>query len=129
MTTCSAAERWRCSSIVEAVARLLPGVLGNAASLTEESHTDGTLEYPVYTKPPAWRGRDVPQVLLSGDHGRIAAWRRAEALRRTCEVRPDLVERLDPTDLDRLDLELLAGLGWEPRPEGGFRRGAPPVAH
>ena len=115
--------------IVEAVARLLPGVLGNAESLTEESHADGTLEYPVYTKPPAWRGLDVPPVLLSGDHGRIAAWRRAEALRRTCEVRPDLVERLDPAALDRLDHEVLAALGWVPGPGGGFRRGTTPVAH
>lgn len=115
--------------MVEAVARLLPGVLGNAESLTEESHTDGTLEYPVYTKPPRWRGLDVPQVLLSGDHGRIAAWRRAEALRRTSAVRPDLVERLDPATLDRVDRDVLADLGWEPGPDGGFRRGAPPVAH
>ena len=73
--------------IVEAVARLLPGVLGNAESLAEESHVDGLLEYPVYTKPPSWRGRDVPEVLLSGDHGAIARWRRdagAASHRRWC---------------------------------------------
>ena len=65
--------------------------MGNAESLVEESHEDGLLEYPVYTKPASWRGRDVPDVLLSGDHGRIARWRREQAVRRTAERRPDLV--------------------------------------
>jgi tRNA (guanine37-N1)-methyltransferase len=115
--------------VVEAVARLLPGVLGNAESLTEESHVDGTLEYPVYTKPPSWRGLEVPPVLLSGDHGRVAAWRRAEALRRTSEVRPDLVAALDPSTLSTVDLAVLADLGWEPADERGFRREPPPVSH
>ncbi|RYC12863.1 tRNA (guanosine(37)-N1)-methyltransferase TrmD [Nocardioides zhouii] len=78
-------------AITEAVVRLLPGFMGNAESLAEESHVDGLLEYPVYTKPASWEGRDVPDVLLSGDHGRIAAWRRAEAQRRTAERRPDLL--------------------------------------
>ena len=73
------------------VARLLPGFMGNAESLAEESHEDGLLEYPVYTKPATWRGLDVPEVLLSGDHARIAAWRRAEPVRRTAERRPDLL--------------------------------------
>ncbi|MET7421710.1 tRNA (guanosine(37)-N1)-methyltransferase TrmD [Dactylosporangium sp. NPDC005555] len=77
--------------ILEAVTRLLPGVLGNADSLVEESHTDGVLEAPMYTKPPTWRGLDVPDVLRSGDHGRIARWRREEGLRRTLERRPDLL--------------------------------------
>jgi tRNA (guanine37-N1)-methyltransferase len=77
-------------AIVEAVARLLPGVLGNAASLVEESHEDGLLEYPVYTKPPVWRGREVPPVLLSGDHGAVAAWRDQQRLQRTATRRPDL---------------------------------------
>ncbi len=77
--------------ITEAVARLLPGFMGNAESLLEESHEDGLLEYPVYTKPSSWRGLDVPEVLLSGDHGRIAEWRRAEAARRTAARRPDLL--------------------------------------
>jgi tRNA (guanine37-N1)-methyltransferase len=81
--------------IVEAVARLLPGFLGNPDSLVEESHatgsTDALLEYPVYTKPPRWRGRDVPDVLLSGHHAKVAEWRREMALRRTAERRPDLV--------------------------------------
>lgn len=78
-------------AITEAVVRLIPGFMGNAESLVEESHEDGLLEYPVYTKPASWRGRDVPDVLLSGDHGRIAGWRREQAVRRTAERRPDLV--------------------------------------
>jgi tRNA (guanine37-N1)-methyltransferase len=77
--------------IMEAVTRLLPGVLGNAASLAEESHADGLLEAPVYTKPAHWRGHDVPEILRSGDHGRIGRWRREQALRRTAERRPDLL--------------------------------------
>ncbi|MGZ0152615.1 tRNA (guanosine(37)-N1)-methyltransferase TrmD [Kribbella sp. WER1] len=78
--------------VVEAVARLLPGVIGNPESLAEESHSgDGLLEYPVYTKPPAWRGHDVPEVLLSGNHGLIADWRHDESVRRTAERRPDLL--------------------------------------
>ena len=78
-------------AITEAVIRLLPGFVGNPDSLVEESHEDGLLEYPVYTKPAAWRGHEVPQVLLSGDHGRIAAWRHEQAVRRTAERRPDLL--------------------------------------
>lgn len=80
-------------AITEAVVRLLPGFMGNAESLVEESHADGLLEYPVYTKPASWRGREVPDVLLSGDHARIAAWRRDQAERRTAERRPDLLPR------------------------------------
>ena len=78
--------------VTEAVARLLPGFMGNPESLTEESHgASGLLEYPVYTKPAAWRGHEVPPVLLSGDHGRIAAWRHEQAVRRTADRRPDLL--------------------------------------
>jgi tRNA (guanine37-N1)-methyltransferase len=78
--------------MVEAIARLLPGVIGNPESLTEESHSgDGLLEYPVYTKPPSWRGYDVPDVLLSGNHVLIAQWRHDESVRRTAERRPDLL--------------------------------------
>ena len=80
-------------AIVEAVARLLPGVLGNADSLVEESHTDGLLEAPVYTKPASWRAHDVPEILRSGDHGRIARWRRDRSLERTAARRPDLLAR------------------------------------
>ena len=78
-------------AITEAVVRLLPGFMGNAESLTEESHEDGLLEYPVYTKPASWRGHDVPEVLLSGDHGRIAAWRHEQRVLRTAARRPDLL--------------------------------------
>ena len=78
--------------VTEAVARLLPGFMGNPDSLAEESHgEDGLLEYPVYTKPATWRGREVPPVLLSGDHARIATWRRDQAVRRTAVRRPDLL--------------------------------------
>ncbi|KQW53534.1 transposase [Nocardioides sp. Root1257] len=77
-------------AITEAVVRLVPGFMGNAESLVEESHEDGLLEYPVFTKPATWRDREVPPVLLSGDHGAIAAWRRDQAVRRTAERRPDL---------------------------------------
>jgi tRNA (guanine37-N1)-methyltransferase len=78
--------------MVEAVARLLPGVIGNPESLAEESHSgDGLLEYPVYTKPTSWRGHDVPEVLLSGNHALIAQWRHDQAVRRTAERRPDLL--------------------------------------
>jgi tRNA (guanine37-N1)-methyltransferase len=78
-------------AMIEAVARLVPGVIGNAESLVEESHSDGLLEYPSYTKPAEWRGLEVPPVLLSGDHGAIAAWRREQQLERTRRIRPDLL--------------------------------------
>lgn len=106
--------------VLEAVVRLLPGVLGNAASLDEESHVDGLLEAPVYTKPAQWRGYDVPEVLRSGDHGRIARWRRDQALRRTIERRPDLVDALlaQPQKLDKQDKVLLTGAGFQIRPPG-----------
>jgi tRNA (guanine37-N1)-methyltransferase len=94
--------------MVEAIVRLVPGVIGNAESLVEESHEDGLLEYPVFTKPPEWRGRGIPDVLLSGHHGQIARWRRDERLRRTAQLRPDMIARLDPADLDARDREVLA---------------------
>jgi tRNA (guanine37-N1)-methyltransferase len=79
-------------AVIEAVVRLVPGFMGNPASLAEESHgEDGLLEYPVYTKPATWRGHTVPDVLLSGHHGAIAAWRHEQALQRTRERRPDLL--------------------------------------
>jgi tRNA (guanine37-N1)-methyltransferase len=78
-------------AMIEAVARLIPGVIGNAESLAEESHTDGLLEYPSYTKPASWRGFDVPEVLTSGNHAAIAAWRKEQQIERTKRVRPDLL--------------------------------------
>jgi tRNA (guanine37-N1)-methyltransferase len=79
--------------VIEATGRLLAGVLGNPASLTEESFAEPTLEYPQYTRPEEFRGMRVPEILLSGDHGKIRAWREAEARRRTARRRPDLLER------------------------------------
>ncbi|WP_120004711.1 tRNA (guanosine(37)-N1)-methyltransferase TrmD [Nesterenkonia muleiensis] len=79
--------------IVEAVTRLIPGVIGNEASLQEESHSEGLLEYPVYTKPAHWRGLDIPEVVLSGNHAKTAQWRRAQAEERTKSIRPDLWQR------------------------------------
>ena len=78
-------------AMIEAIGRLIPGVVGNPESLVEESHEDGLLEYPSYTKPALWRGLEVPPVLLSGNHGEIAAWRREQQLERTRRVRPDLL--------------------------------------
>lgn len=78
-------------AMIEAIARLLPGVVGNPESLVEESHEDGLLEYPSYTKPAVWRGREVPPVLLSGNHAAIAKWRREQSIERTKRVRPDLL--------------------------------------
>jgi tRNA (guanine37-N1)-methyltransferase len=97
--------------MLEAVVRLLPGVLGNAGSLTEESHVDGLLEAPVYTKPAVWRGREVPDALRSGDHRRIARWRREESLRRTAQRRPDLLAAARGR-LSGADLGSLAGGGF-----------------
>lgn len=78
-------------AMIEAVGRLIPGVVGNPESLVEESHEDGLLEYPSYTKPASWRGREVPDVLLSGHHARVADWRRAQQVERTRIRRPDLL--------------------------------------
>ena len=117
--------------VVEAVARLLPGVVGNAASVVEESHdpsSGGLLEHPAYTKPATWRGLAVPDVLTSGDHGRVARWRRDEALRRTARRRPDIVRALDPAACDDTDLRVLAEEGFTPDGGGRFRAGPPAVA-
>ena len=78
-------------AMIEAIGRLIPGVVGNPDSLVEESHEDGLLEYPSYTKPSSWRGLDVPDVLLSGHHGRVAQWRHEQQVQRTRERRPDLL--------------------------------------
>lgn len=78
-------------AMTEAIVRLIPGVIGNAESLVEESHSDGLLEYPSYTKPASWRGFDVPEVLTSGNHAAIAKWRHEQQVERTRRVRPDLL--------------------------------------
>lgn len=78
-------------AMIEAAGRLVPGVVGNPESLVEESHEDGLLEYPSYTKPAVWRGLEVPPVLLSGHHGRVAEWRRDQQVERTRRVRPELL--------------------------------------
>ena len=92
--------------ILEAVGRLIPGVMGNEFSAEEESFADGLLEYPQYTRPAEFRGDTVPDVLRSGDHARIADWRRAQALRRTLRERPDLIEkRGDITAAEQENLE------------------------
>jgi tRNA (guanine37-N1)-methyltransferase len=93
-------------AVIEAVVRLLPGFMGNAESLAEESHgTDGLLEYPVYTKPDSWRGLDVPPVLMSGDHARVAQWRHAESVSRTAQRRPDLLHPSRQVELAGSSLE------------------------
>ena len=108
----------------EAIARLVPGFVGNPASLVEESHgAAGLLEYPVYTRPASWEGRDVPEVLLSGHHAHIARWRRDQALRRTADRRPDMIGRLDAEHLGARDLEVLGEFGWTVL-DGRLRRGA-----
>jgi tRNA (guanine37-N1)-methyltransferase len=101
--------------IIEAVGRLVPGVMGNAASAEEESFAGGLLEYPQYTRPAEFRGMAVPEVLRSGDHGRIARWRRAMAVERTLRLRPDLIHRAGALGED--DLALLDEFGIA-RPEG-----------
>ncbi len=78
-------------AMIEAITRLIPGFMGNAESIIEESHSDGLLEYPSYTKPQIWRGLEVPEVLLSGHHAEIAKWRKAQSVERTKAIRPDLL--------------------------------------
>jgi tRNA (guanine37-N1)-methyltransferase len=96
--------------IIDAVTRLLPGVLGDPGAVFEDSHARGLLEYPHYTRPAVFRGWEVPEVLRSGDHAAIARWRREQALRRTWERRPDLLEKAQLTPEDR---EFLARLREE----------------
>ncbi|GAB1820830.1 tRNA (guanosine(37)-N1)-methyltransferase TrmD [Herbidospora sp. RD11066] len=95
--------------MIEAVARLLPGVLGNAVSAVDDSFAPGEmenlLEGPVFTKPPVWRDHEVPEILLSGHHGKIARWRRDQALRRTFQKRPELLERGELSAADRKALD------------------------
>ncbi|QVQ55108.1 tRNA (guanosine(37)-N1)-methyltransferase TrmD [Spiractinospora alimapuensis] len=102
--------------MIEAIARLLPGVLGNSESAVQDSFAEGAMSHlvegPVYTKPPVWRGREVPPVLLSGHHGAIDRWRRDEALRKTVRNRPELLRGHASEDLDARDREVLAEEGW-----------------
>lgn len=110
--------------MVETITRLLPGVLGNSASAAQDSFAPGAMENlvegPVYTKPALWRGREVPPVLLSGDHGAVDRWRREEALRRTARNRPDLIRSIPREHLDTRDRQVLDELG--------VRDGVQPVA-
>lgn len=109
--------------IVEAVARLLPGVVGNPGSLEAESHGgSGLLDHPSYTKPVSWRQRDVPEVLRSGHHENVSRWRRDAALRRTAERRPDLLDALSAAQLNGADRRVLAALGWFCPADGRPRR-------
>jgi len=94
-------------AVIDAVARLIPGVLGDPNGAWDDSHATGLLEYPHYTRPPEFRGWPIPEILLSGDHGKIARWRREQALLRTWLRRPDLLEKADLSPQDR---QFLAGL-------------------
>ena len=97
-------------AIADAVCRLVPGVLSDVSCFQDESHYSGLLEYPQYSRPLTWEGRGVPEVLLSGNHGKIARWRRKESLRRTRDRRPDMLEKFPLTKEDR---QLLAELDRE----------------
>ncbi|MBV9664936.1 MAG: tRNA (guanosine(37)-N1)-methyltransferase TrmD, partial [Actinobacteria bacterium] len=113
--------------VIEAVARLVPGVLGNQASAEDESFSDGLLEYPQYTRPATFRDWAVPEVLLSGDHGRIARWRRAQALARTLQRRPDLIEaRGGLTESERADLREFGEIIY---PDSSLRSTQEPSRH
>jgi tRNA (guanine37-N1)-methyltransferase len=102
--------------IVEAVTRLVPGVLGDPGATFEDSHAEGLLEYPHYTRPPVFRGHGVPEVLLSGDHAAVIRWRRQQALRRTWERRPDLLSKARLSEADKAFLRQLE----EEKEEPGF---------
>jgi tRNA (guanine37-N1)-methyltransferase len=112
-------------AMVEAVGRLIPGVVGNPESLVEESHADGLLEYPVYTKPSYWRGRGIPPVLLSGNHAKIAEFRRTEQFLRTAARRPDLLAAIDVPSLTKADRAALAQAGIDVVDGRLVRRGDP----
>ncbi len=93
--------------LVDCVSRMIPGVLSDDVCFTEESHFSSLLEYPQYTRPAVWEGREVPPVLLSGHHGNIAAWRREQSLLRTLRHRPDMLEHADLTDKERAFLQTI----------------------
>jgi tRNA (guanine37-N1)-methyltransferase len=92
-------------AVIDAVSRHVPGVLGDEESADDESFADGLLEYPQYTRPAEYRGMEVPAVLRSGDHGKIAEWRREQAIVKTANVRPDLLARASLTDRERGELQ------------------------
>ena len=98
--------------LIDALTRLLPGVLGDPEATTDDSHATGLLEYPHFTRPPEFRGWGIPEVLLSGNHAEIDRWRREQALERTLEHRPDLLEK---ADLNQADLVYLQSLGYTPK--------------
>jgi tRNA (guanine37-N1)-methyltransferase len=102
--------------LIDALARLVPGVLGDPDGAWDDSHASGLLEYPHYTRPPEFRGWRVPEILLSGDHGRVARWRREQALLRTFQRRPDLLESAPLSAAERAFLEKLQS---DPEPETG----------
>jgi tRNA (guanine37-N1)-methyltransferase len=93
--------------LIDAISRFIPGVLGDPSGAEDDSHASGLLEYPHYTRPPEFRGWGVPEVLLSGDHGKIAKWRREQSLRRTLSKRPDMLENAPLTAADKKILETI----------------------
>ena len=107
--------------VIEAVSRLIPGVVGSPESTANDSFTTGLLQHPLYTRPASFRGMDVPDVLLSGHHAEVARWQRRESIKRTLERRPDLLGKLPPDQLSDDDRRLLDTLGYsENRQSGGF---------
>lgn len=103
------------SVMLEAITRLIPGFMGNPESIVEESYTgsDALLEHHQYTRPTTWRGISVPEILTSGNHAKVDRFRRDEAISRTSEIRPDLIEKLDCHKIDKADRKTLMSLGWE----------------
>jgi tRNA (guanine37-N1)-methyltransferase len=93
--------------LIDAVARLLPGVLGDPGGAADDSHASGLLEYPHYTRPPEFRGWKVPEILLSGDHAKIERWRREQSLARTLKRRPEMIERMDLSKSEQAFLKKL----------------------
>jgi tRNA (guanine37-N1)-methyltransferase len=95
--------------LIDAISRLLPGVLGDPGGAMDDSHASGLLEYPHYTRPPEYNGWGVPEILLSGDHAKIEKWRREQSLRRTLERRPDLLDNAPLSDTDRKVIKKIQG--------------------
>jgi hypothetical protein len=113
---------YRTSEVVDLAGETARAAAAGATTVWDLSHAAGVLEAPMYTKPPTWRGLDVPDVLRSGDHGKIARWRRDEALRRTAANRPDLIEGTDASVFNKKDREILSIMGWRPSTDGRFWR-------